>query len=377
MAFGVHIFVLRLVGDGVGMQPFERGDVPRRIPARVKRERIVLCRRRDGVAIARAFGQDGEGIFVHFGKRCRSRLGDAARQRAEVFGIAGEAPRAPRTLQRRRDAAAVAGPLGVAVPVDFVGIAPDALRILLAVRHPAVDHAGHQPARGGIAVVQADQDRRVHDGEGIGFLPRPGCVAIHLAPAVPAGGEMQVAGGILQDHALQGARRFHQSLDRLGLAPVEVEAFGVGVQPLLIGVQLVGGDIAQAIDAHAVGVDRIGQRAQRGVHLVGLDPHQRQARPLLRQVGIVRNAAAEVAIGNLAVIDPPVDEAADVFQVLELAERPQRLALGRDGLGEGRQVFGAIVDIRPIGLRLLMVRIDPQQVGDVGEQAAIQRHALR
>ncbi|MEG8054962.1 hypothetical protein QP185_20205 [Sphingomonas aerolata] len=86
--------------------------------------------------------------------------------------------------------------------------------------------------------------------------------------------------------------------------------------------EFVGCDVAEAVNDHAVLVDRIRQRAERGVDLVGLDTHQRKAGPLLRQVGVVREAAAEITVGDLPFVDPPHDELADTLEVFELSEGP-------------------------------------------------------
>ena len=140
--------------------------------------------------------------------------------------------------------------------------------------------------------------------------------------------------------------------------------------------KLVGRDIAEAVHAHAVFVRGIGEGAERGVNLVGLDPHQREAGPLLGQIGIVGNAAAKIAIRHLAMVDPPVDELADQLQILQLAERPERHAGWRGRLGDGGHVFGAVIDVGPILAGRHIVRVDAQQVGDIAEQARIERFAL-
>src|SRR3546814_12276275 len=77
----------------------------------------------------------------------------------------------------------------------------------------------------------------------------------------------------------------------------------------------------------------------------------------------LRNPAAEIAIGNLAFVDPPIDEMAHELEVGELAERPERLLGGRHGLGEFGHVLGAIIDVRPIAARLPIVRSEERRVG--------------
>lgn len=187
---------------------------------------------------------------------------------------------------------------------------------------------------------------------------------------------MEVAGRVAGDDAAERLGGGHDPLDRPRLAPVEVEAFGVGIETFLIGVELVGGEDAQAVLDHAVFVDRLVQRAQRRVDLVRVDAHQREAGPLLGEVGVVGDAAPEVTIGHLALVDPPVHEMAGELQILELSERPERHARGRLWLGEGRHVLGAVVDVRPVAPCLRMIGIDAQQVGNVGEDATIEAGVL-
>ena len=186
-----------------------------------------------------------------------------------------------------------------------------------------------------------------------------------------------MASRVGQDDAAQAAGVFHQAFDRDRLAPVEIQARGVGVQPFLISVQFVGGDRAQPVDDHAVAIDRIGQRAQRGIDPVGRDAHQRQRRPLLHKVGIVGQAAAEIAIGHLALGDPPFHEAVRQRQILQLAKGPGGGVGGYRGQRDGRQVLRPVIDVRPIGAGAGMVGGDTQQIADVGIKTAIKAGALR
>ncbi|MNV25448.1 hypothetical protein D3C71_1165440 [compost metagenome] len=140
--------------------------------------------------------------------------------------------------------------------------------------------------------------------------------------------------------------------------------------------QLVGLDGAQAIAEHAIAVHRIGQRGQRGIELVRLHAHQSQPRPLLGQIGIVGDAAAEIAVGDLAVVDPPLDEAAHVGEVFGLPERPQRYAIGRLGLGERRLALAVVADVVPVQAAEFVVRVHPQQVAEIGVHARVKALAL-
>ena len=375
MPFGVHRHMLRFVGDRVGVERGERAEIAACRPGGVACERLVALRRAGEQR--RALRERGEGVFVELGERGAAALGRARFDRAEIFRVAREAPRRPRRLQRRRHPAAVADARGVTAPVDLVGVGPQPVVALFAMRHPAIDRAGDETARRGVPVVQPEQDRRVHHRPAIRLLPFPRAFAVHRAPAIPVAGEVEMPGGVPEDHALQRLGGRHQPLDRDRLAPIEIEPLGVGIEPFLISVELVGGDVAEAVHAHAVLVRRVGERAQRGVDLVGLDAHQREARPLLRQIGIVGNAAAEIAVRDLAMVDPPVDELPCELEILELAERPQRDPCGGGGLHEGGHILGPIIDVGPILPREDIVGIDAQQIADVAEHARVERLALR
>ena len=96
---------------------------------------------------------------------------------------------------------------------------------------------------------------------------------------------------------------------------------------------------------------------------------------MLDEIGIVGNAAAEIAIRHLAIVDPPIGEALDELEVGELAECPQGLAGRRLGLLERRHRIGVRRDIGPITPALDMIGIDPEQIRYVAEQPADQRQA--
>ena len=170
-------------------------------------------------------------------------------------------------------------------------------------------------------------------------------------------------------------RRRHQPLDRLRIAPVQHGRLADRVDPFFVDVELVGLDRAQAVVPHPVAIAGLDQGQQGGVELVRIDAHQGRADPLVGQVGVVGNAAAELAL-DLTVVDPPVDEGPHLFQVLDLAEGPQRNARRRRGLGEGGQGLGR-VPLAPVGPALDIVGIDPQQVGQVQIEAVEQGQVAR
>src|SRR3546814_17962803 len=71
MAFGVHILILRFLGDRVGVERVEPGLVARRLPRGVARERtaVVLAVGEDLLRVAFAVGQCRHGIPVELGEQ--------------------------------------------------------------------------------------------------------------------------------------------------------------------------------------------------------------------------------------------------------------------------------------------------------------------
>ncbi|EFF48831.1 hypothetical protein XAUC_07760 [Xanthomonas citri pv. aurantifolii str. ICPB 10535] len=251
------------------------------------------------------------------------------------------------------------------LPVDLVGQGPVALGVGVGVGEIAVCQAGDDAAAVGVGVIAAQQDGRVHDGEGVRFLPLPVGFAVDLAAAEPVAGEQQVASRVDLDDGVEGFDGLHQALDGARVAPVEIQQGAVEVDALLVGMQLVGFDGGQAVGEHAVAVVGIGQRQHGGVEDVRVHAHQGDAGPLLHQVRVVGNTAAEIAVGHLALVDPPADVAARGFEVFQLPERPGGHALGHSGQFDGQRALVGVADVVPVLAAEGVVRVDAQQVGDV------------
>src|SRR3546814_19606901 len=108
MAFGVHILILRFLGDRVGVERVEPGLVARRLPRGVARERTadVLAVGEDLLRVAFAVGQCREGIHVSLGEKFVTGDRQPRPNRRASFVVDGEAPRGPRRMQRPREPAA-------------------------------------------------------------------------------------------------------------------------------------------------------------------------------------------------------------------------------------------------------------------------------
>src|SRR3546814_21022274 len=94
MAFGVHILILRFLGDRVGVERVEPGLVARRLPRGVARERtaVVLAVGEDLLRVAFAVGQCREGILVELGEQFGTGDRQPRPDRRELYVVAGEAP---------------------------------------------------------------------------------------------------------------------------------------------------------------------------------------------------------------------------------------------------------------------------------------------
>src|SRR6058998_3659042 len=105
--------------------------------------------------------------------------------------------------------------------------------------------------------------------------------------------------------------------------------------------------------------------------LFRLDAHQGGAWPQVCEVAVVGEAAAELAVFDLPVIDPPVDEVFEELQVLDLPESPERNVRRGLGLLKGRpSLLG--VEVAPVVAAAQVIGIDAEEVGDVTAVALIE-----
>jgi hypothetical protein len=89
------------------------------------------------------------------------------------------------------------------------------------------------------------------------------------------------------------------------------------------------------------------------------------SRPPVQEVAVVRQPPAELAIGDLPVVDVPVDQAIEVAEIGRLQERPLRHPRRRLRQRE-RRLDLFVVHLIPVLAAEVVGRIDTQQVGDVG-----------
>ena len=102
------------------------------------------------------------------------------------------------------------------------------------------------------------------------------------------------------------ARGDHGAFDLLRVAVIEDQVCAEAVDAFLVTVQFVGLDGRQAVGEHAVVERRLEQRVKRLLDLVRLAAHERDAGPGVEQINVVGDAAAEIAVVDLTIVDVPV-----------------------------------------------------------------------
>src|SRR6516225_5281019 len=78
----------------------------------------------------------------------------------------------------------------------------------------------------------------------------------------------------------------------------------------------------EAVREHLLRIDCFHGLEERGLQPVGIGTHKGEPWPPVEEVAIVREAAAELAVGDLAVVDVPVDEALEFAEIFHLQEGP-------------------------------------------------------
>ncbi len=105
--------------------------------------------------------------------------------------------------------------------------------------------------------------------------------------------------------------------------------------------------------------------------LSGSGAHEGEAGPPVEVVGVVGEAAAELAVGDLAVVDPPVDLVFEHAEVFDLEEGPLGNSGGCGGEREGRlELLGVLLG--PVFAAEIVGGIDAEEVGDVGVEAVVE-----
>ncbi len=193
------------------------------------------------------------------------------------------------------------------------------------------------------AVELDERDARVQQEIRRGLGPAPHALGGDGRAAEVARTDVAVAGGIHAGDPLRRRGRVHRPLDLLRPAVVEHHRLAEHVDALFVAVQFVGLDGRQAVGEQPLRVEGFHFPRQRRFQPRRIHAHERGRRPVVREVAVVGQAAAELAVLDLAVVDVPVHEPLDVPEQLDLPEGPERHAGGRGGQRHRRPRLLAVV----------------------------------
>ena len=123
---------------------------------------------------------------------------------------------------------------------------------------------------------------------------------------------------------LQPARRHHRALQLLRIAEVHHHRLAQNIQSILVAVQFVELRRGQPVGPHLVFVHRLQFSRERRLHFLRLRAHQRERGKQIGEVAVVAEAAAELPIPGLALVDVEVGDALEVVDILRLQISPRR-----------------------------------------------------
>ena len=162
----------------------------------------------------------------------------------------------------------------------------------------------------------------------------------------------------------------HGALELLRTAEVDLHGLPERVDAVLVAVQFVVLGAWRGRWSHMpLAYVASSVRSSECLQLVRLGAHHGEAGPPVEVVGVVGKAAAELAVGDLPVVDVPVDLVVEHAEVLDLQERP--LAERRPGPC-GSVKGGAScswIFLVPVLAAEVVGRVDAEQVGDVRVEA--------
>ena len=171
-------------------------------------------------------------------------------------------------------------------------------------------------------------------------------------------------------HCPEALGGHHCALDLFGTAEVEQHHLAEDVDAVFVAVELV-----VLVGGEAVGPEAF---VEGGFELFGDGvgdffrgcAHEGDGGEEVGEVAVVGEATAEFAVGDLAIVDVPVDEALEVVHVLDLEPGPGGHSGGDGGLGVGRRDGAAsAVGGEPVFAAEIVVGVDFEEVGDVAVEA--------
>ena len=286
-------------------------------------------------------------------------VGDLGLDGAEVLGVAGVVADADElvlhVVGEAAEGVALAAVPRAAVAADLAGLRHDlagqhATRLarhgLEAVVHPGVGPLAEPPLHKLVVVVPDDGEA---DLGGAGVV---GHIGIGLGPWADllglehVGLEVAVALGVHLGPKVEVAGRLHAAFEPLGVAVVEWDHAGLAVGGLLGRVL----DVPDAVRVAAREAARVPQSVAQECHRAPdllVARSQDEEVPAVEHLHVVVPVPAELAVGPLAVVDPPVDDVGGAAHGLALGLRPQR-RLGRAGDGD-LDLAGVVEDAVVVG----------------------------
>ena len=255
--------------------------------------------------------------------------------------------------------------------VDGVVHAELAVGVFMSVGEEAVGDLDDHLAGLGCSVEEYELQCRMEDEVGARFSPAPDAVFCHLGAAVVGGADLALAGGVDAGDPLEALGGDHGTLDLFGAAEVELQGLAEYVEAVLVGVEFVVLGFGEAVREHVVGVDGFEGSKVGALELIGVGAHEGEAGPPVEVVGVVGEAAAEFTVGDLTVVDPPVDLVFEHAEIFDLEEGPLGYSGGCGGQGEGwlwllGVFFGPVLAAEVVG------GIDAEEVGDIGVEAVVE-----
>ena len=177
-------------------------------------------------------------------------------------------------------------------------------------RQKSIGHLHHHLARLRRSVEEHQLQRRMKHQVRPRLRPSPTRRPRHLRSAVIGRPNLPLARRVDARQPLQAPRCLHRPLQLLRAAEVDHHRLPQHIEPVLVAMQLVILRRRQPVREHVRShTSHPASRSSECLQLVRVRAHERQPRPPVQKVAVIRKPAAKLAIGDLPVVDIPVDQA--------------------------------------------------------------------
>ena len=177
-------------------------------------------------------------------------------------------------------------------------------------------------------------------------------------------------GGVDAGEPLQSAGGQHGAFEVFWITEIHQERLAENIQPILVAVQFVELTRGQSVGPHLVFVHGLQFSRKRRLHFLRLRAHQGERGKQIGEVAVVAEAASEFPVPSLALVDKEVGDALEVVDVLDLEPGPLRYTCGRRRLRVVRNCRLRVPFV-PVFAAEIVLGIDAQQVGHIGEEAVV------